>query len=141
MAAFVSTPDSTPAGYQPPTEGPFKCSNCEYFTEPDRCSKTQVIKELGGKGFATVDPEGCCNFYSKDKSGADTMPFRPGSQAPPFGNKPKPMTPPSQGKLLPPMGDQASVGPPAGPAAAGNASQPFSKKARMMQVLKGLGKA
>ena len=138
MATFVKTPDATPAGYQPPSEGPFKCANCEFFTEPNMCGKRQVIEELGGDKAATVDPEGCCNFYSKDKSGASTMPFKPGSPFPPKG---KPMTPPSQGKMLPPMGDAASVGPPAGPVAAGNASQPFSKKARMMQMLKGLGKA
>ncbi len=133
MVTFVKTPDATPAGYQPPSEGPFKCANCEYFTEPNQCGKRQVINELGGDKAAEVDPEGCCNFYSKDKSGASDMPFKPGMG--------KPMTPPSQGKSLPPMGDAASVGPPAGPVAAGNASQPFSKKARMMQMLKGLGKA
>ncbi len=139
MATFVKTPDATPAGYQGPDQGPFKCANCEYFTEPNQCGKKQVIAELGGKKSATVDPEGCCNFYSKDTSGASTMPFKPGM--PPMGGRPKPMTPPSRGTALPPMGDNASVGPPAGPVGAGSAAQPFSKKARMMQMLKGMGKA
>lgn len=59
------TPDDTPASYMGPDQGPFQCSNCEYFTAPNQCGKQQVMDELGGDQFAVVDPEGCCNFFEK----------------------------------------------------------------------------
>jgi len=33
--------------------GPFKCSNCCYFSEPNSCSVVE----------GEIDPEGCCNMY------------------------------------------------------------------------------
>lgn len=43
------------AGYLPPEKGPFKCGNCSYFTNPDRCA---IVK--GSIAF-----EGCCNLYEQ----------------------------------------------------------------------------
>lgn len=33
--------------------GPFKCSNCCYFSNPNGCSVVE----------GEIDPEGCCNMY------------------------------------------------------------------------------
>jgi hypothetical protein len=54
------TPPGSSAAYQGPEQGPFKCSNCTYFMDPDQCSKPEVIQEQGG----IVDPEGCCNYFT-----------------------------------------------------------------------------
>ena len=63
MPDYVSTPDGTVAGYQPPEEGPFKCLNCEYFIGSNStCIRPELIEELG---HDHVDSEGCCNFYEK----------------------------------------------------------------------------
>lgn len=65
---FVETPDGAVAAYQPPDQGPFRCDACEYYPNPYRCRKPEVIKELGkvpGEDLARVDPAGCCNFFSK----------------------------------------------------------------------------
>lgn len=55
--------------YARPKEGPFKCSNCEYFKSPTFCGHPTVIADAkrgligiqGGK--AIVEPEGCCNEF------------------------------------------------------------------------------
>lgn len=66
---WIDTPENTPAGYQPPSQGPFRCDNCEYFSGGYKCNKPQVVKELGAiPGFpdkAKVEPDGCCNFFEK----------------------------------------------------------------------------
>lgn len=60
---YVETPEDTPAGYQGPAYGPFKCGNCHFFNERNSmCSKPQVIEELGN---GKVDKNGCCNFFEK----------------------------------------------------------------------------
>jgi len=66
---MVQTPANTPAVYQPPEQGPFKCSNCKYFTADSRCTKPQLKRELGTD---KVNAEGCCNFYEK---GSSSMPI------------------------------------------------------------------
>lgn len=66
---WVDTPKDVVAGYQPPSQGPFRCDNCEYFSTKNGgdCSHKAVIKELGNiKGFpdrAKVDAAGCCNHF------------------------------------------------------------------------------
>ncbi len=61
------------AGYLPPKDGPFKCSNCRHFQPSvSGCDDKEVIADLGrGKsGYADVEAEGCCNeFKSKGKRG------------------------------------------------------------------------
>jgi hypothetical protein len=61
--------DRTPPGqdpvYMPPNKGPFKCSNCEYYPAPNECNKEEMIKVQKAKGNATVQPEGCCNYFEK----------------------------------------------------------------------------
>jgi len=73
MADYVKTPSTTPAGYQGPEYGPFKCAHCEYYTDKDKnqgtCSKPQLAKELGTN---IVEAEGCCNFY---ESTGEEMPL------------------------------------------------------------------
>ncbi len=67
------TPDGGVAAYQPPSEGPFKCANCEYFVAPGNCQRPEVLAEVGdadGDGLADVEAEGCCNYYSKKGSGS-----------------------------------------------------------------------
>jgi hypothetical protein len=58
-------PNQDPA-YMGPKEGPFKCSNCEYFIAPTECTKKEmkIAQDTNGK-TATVDPNGCCNYYEK----------------------------------------------------------------------------
>lgn len=48
--------------YAPASAGPFKCSNCEYFTAPSKCSQPEIVKLRGG----VVEPEACCDFFEKD---------------------------------------------------------------------------
>ena len=62
----AQTPPGSPAAYQGPEHGPFKCSNCTYFLEPSQCSKPEVIQEQGGM----VDPEGCCNYFTSMSMGS-----------------------------------------------------------------------
>lgn len=50
-------------GYQPAEFGPFHCGNCEYYVEEDSCKKPEMIKFYGGKPYAEVDSEGCCNYF------------------------------------------------------------------------------
>lgn len=33
------------AKYAPPSLGPFKCANCEYFERPGRCREESVVKD------------------------------------------------------------------------------------------------
>ena len=72
---WVKTPKGTPAGYQPPSQGPFRCGNCEYSNKSaTRCRKPEVIRELGAHAFgdgshgvkvAVIQPNGCCNYFEK----------------------------------------------------------------------------
>jgi hypothetical protein len=43
--------------YFPPSQGPFKCGNCEYFQKEQNACKLV-------SGF--IEAEGCCNLYEKD---------------------------------------------------------------------------
>lgn len=70
------TPESTPAAYMPPSEGPFECEHCQFYVLPSHCIKPQVVQELGaakdgppGAQVAKVDAHGCCNFYKKKTKG------------------------------------------------------------------------
>ena len=55
-------------GYQGPKDGPFRCSNCEYFNAAtDGCSGENMKKmsELPRlpSGDVEVDPQGCCVYF------------------------------------------------------------------------------
>jgi hypothetical protein len=54
--------------YMGPESSPFRCGNCEYFTEEDNesgtCSKEEMIKSQG-KNPAEVEFRGCCNYFEK----------------------------------------------------------------------------
>lgn len=66
--AVKATPAGAVAAYLPPSEGPFRCDNCEYYPSEGRCRKPEIIKELGaipGTKLARVEAAGCCNFYDK----------------------------------------------------------------------------
>lgn len=70
---FVTTPPGGVAAYAPPSAGPFKCANCEYFDGKGHCNKPEVVKELGGRnGVADVEAGACCNFFQK-RSDADRV--------------------------------------------------------------------
>jgi hypothetical protein len=60
-------PGENPA-YMPGSEGPFRCGNCEYFTEEDNeqgtCDKEEMCKAQG-KSPAEVEFRGCCNYFEK----------------------------------------------------------------------------
>lgn len=63
MPEYVETPEGSVAGYQPPSEGPFKCSNCNHFDADEKtCDKPELEEELGTN---KVEPNGCCNFFEK----------------------------------------------------------------------------
>ena len=36
-------------------EGPFRCDNCEYWSNPSKCTKVN----------GNIEPGGCCNLYEK----------------------------------------------------------------------------
>lgn len=71
------------AAYMPPSEGPFECDNCQFYSDPNGCTKPEVIQELGpnAKGLADVEPDGCCNFFKKG-AGASSKPNESGSAPP-----------------------------------------------------------
>ena len=58
--------------YMNGNNGPFKCSNCEYYTGPNTCEQENII-ELAGEGKfglsldkngnARVDPDGCSDYF------------------------------------------------------------------------------
>jgi hypothetical protein len=47
--------------YQAADQGPFKCSNCHYFSEPNKCKQKQIIDLRGGR----VEPDACCDYFEK----------------------------------------------------------------------------
>lgn len=46
------------AGYQGPEHGPFQCSNCKFFENPNSCAVVD----------GTIDPSGCCNNFTSASS-------------------------------------------------------------------------
>jgi hypothetical protein len=59
-------------GYAGPEEGPFRCSNCEYFNvSTDGCSNKHMKKlshrEHLPSGDILVAPGGCCIFFDGKK--------------------------------------------------------------------------
>lgn len=61
---FGKTPAGEDPVYMGPSEGPFKCSNCEYYKDPNMCNKKEMIKGQN-QSPAAVHPDGCCNYYEK----------------------------------------------------------------------------
>jgi hypothetical protein len=55
-------PNQDPA-YMGPDKGPFRCDNCEYFSEPNKCYKEEMIKAQDALKTAKVDKAGCCNYF------------------------------------------------------------------------------
>jgi hypothetical protein len=55
-------------GYQGPDDGPFRCSNCEYFnSSTDGCSG-EMMKKFSTRrrlpsGDVLVAPHGCCVYF------------------------------------------------------------------------------
>lgn len=58
--------------YMSGDNGPFKCSNCEYYVADNTCDQKDIIKLAGeGKfglslqesGNAEVDPDGCSDYF------------------------------------------------------------------------------
>lgn len=86
------------AGYMPPEDGPFRCSNCEHFSaggataggaapsggddQPGQCDEPHVIQDPQVRG--RVKAGGCCNFFTP-AAGPETagaaMPMPPGAPA------------------------------------------------------------
>lgn len=46
--------------FQKASQGPFKCSNCEYY-KPNECTNKFIIKLRG----STVAPDDCCDLFEK----------------------------------------------------------------------------
>jgi hypothetical protein len=65
------------AGYMGPEEGPFECQHCKFFVDPGSC------KLVSGP----IDPEGCCNLFTKLGDPTQDM-------APPDDSKTSPSAPP-----------------------------------------------
>jgi len=63
----VTQPGQNPF-YMGPKEGPFKCENCEYYSDPNKCYKEEMIKHQKADEFAKVEPEGCCNYFEPGES-------------------------------------------------------------------------
>lgn len=60
------------AHYAPPSDGPFRCDNCQHYSEPHFCNHPDVIEDAkaGGKGLkmgskdrAIINSAGCCNYF------------------------------------------------------------------------------
>lgn len=49
--------DQRAAGYLPPSQAPFRCGSCEYFSAPSACRLVE----------GRIEAEGCCNLFSKDE--------------------------------------------------------------------------
>jgi hypothetical protein len=55
----MQDPNDPSVDYQGPENGPFMCGHCEYFVQPQSCSKVSGV----------IDPKGCCNLYSSINQG------------------------------------------------------------------------
>ena len=56
-------------GYEDGSQGPFKCSNCEHFTDGYCGQSTMMMVSKLPKnhhGDIKVDPNGCCIYFEKD---------------------------------------------------------------------------
>ena len=51
--------DDPQVEYMYSDQGPFMCSNCAYFQQPNACVKVE----------GEIDPEGCCNLFENAQSG------------------------------------------------------------------------
>lgn len=79
LVGFVKTPKGTPAGYQGPQRGPFRCDHCEYANKKAvECRNDDLVKEFKehygldkDAKTAPIQPGGCCNYFERDpkKSG------------------------------------------------------------------------
>jgi hypothetical protein len=56
--------DPNDPDYEGPEDGPFECSNCTYYQDPNVCSQPAVVASQGG----VVDPAGCCKFFTSAHS-------------------------------------------------------------------------
>lgn len=56
-------PNENPV-YMNAKQGPFRCSNCEYFNSPNHCIKPEMIK-VQDANPAIVEAGGCCNYFEK----------------------------------------------------------------------------
>lgn len=54
----------TNAGYLGPEHGPFTCSNCHFWEDPNSCS---VVDGL-------IDPNGCCNNFTNMDAQSPMLP-------------------------------------------------------------------
>lgn len=52
--------DPNDPDYEGPEDGPFQCSNCQFYSDPNQCQQPDVVRTQGGK----VDPNGCCKFFN-----------------------------------------------------------------------------
>lgn len=58
-------------GYAGPEDGPFHCSNCEYFNRVTDGCRNEAMKRLSTRkrlpsGDVLVEPNGCC-IYEKNR--------------------------------------------------------------------------
>jgi hypothetical protein len=56
-----SMPEPPHAVYQDASQGPFMCSNCQYFSAPTQCSNKYIVATRGG----TVEGAACCDLFEK----------------------------------------------------------------------------
>lgn len=63
--------DPKNAGYMGPEMGPFQCSNCQFFDNGGSC---QVVA-------GPIDPNGCCNNFTSQASGASNSDASDSDQA------------------------------------------------------------
>lgn len=60
-------------GYQGADDGPFRCSNCEYFNPTTDGCRGENMKKLSTRqhlpsGDVLVDPRGCCVYFESKES-------------------------------------------------------------------------
>lgn len=72
MTRYRKTPAGTVAAYAPPSDGPFKCADCEYVNGQADCRRPEVVAEFKALNkiprtatLAPVEFNGCCNHYEK----------------------------------------------------------------------------
>lgn len=81
--------DQSTVGYKGPEQGPFKCSNCVFYSDPGTCS---VVS-------GDIDPDGVCNIFTsqgnqpQDESQTQIPPealagLLSGAPPPPMGGPP-----------------------------------------------------
>lgn len=58
-ASDAADVDPNNADYEPPEDGPFRCDNCSFYSDPNQCTQPVVVKTQHG----VVDAGGCCKFF------------------------------------------------------------------------------